>query len=174
MRGAAVRSAAFAYAAVDLAVIMAPSAALAVAAKKGGLSGSHGVDLLLASAAVGFLHAGVAFRRLTDETRVAARRLDVWIAAFDALVVLALGATLLLVIVLGGFAEQHAVLVNRGWAVVWLWIGVQLTAVAVAEVTGRWVFAWLEGGVRSGAVSRTHSAWLPAGHAHRRRTPTAG
>lgn len=140
----AIRLAAGVYAAADVAVIMAPSVVLAVAASKGGLSGSHGVDLVLASAAVGAIHAGIAFSRLIDEGRAAARRLDVWIAALDALVVLALGATLLLVVVLGGFATQHDALVSEGWSVVWLWIGVLVGAVALAELCGRSLFRWLE------------------------------
>lgn len=138
------RLAAGAYAAVDIAVLMAPSLVLAVTAEKGGLPGSHGIDLVIASGVVGLLHGAIAFSRLVDEGRVAARRLDVWLAAFDALVVLALGVTLLLIVVLGGFADAHAVLVNRGWAVVWLWIGVLLAAVALAEICGRLVFRWLE------------------------------
>lgn len=143
-RRSTIRLAAAAYAAIDVAVLMAPSVVLAVEARKGGLSGSHGVDLVLASAAVGAVHAGIAFSRLIDESRAAARRLDVWIAALDALVVLALGATLLLVIVLGGFADQHDVLISQGWSVVWLWIGVLGGAVVLAELSGRFLFRWLE------------------------------
>lgn len=127
---------------------MAPSVVLALTARKGGLSGLHGVDLLLGSGIVGTFHAVVAYRRLTDERRIAERAVDAWIAAVDALVVLALGATLLLVGVLGGFADEHAVLINRGWSVVWLWVGVQLVAVLLAEATGRLVFRWLEAGVQ--------------------------
>lgn len=141
------RLAAVAYAVADLAVIMAPSIVLAVTAHKGGLTTLHGLDLVLASAVIGMAHAVVAYLRLVDEARVAARRLDIWIAAVDALVVLALGATLLLIAVLGGFAEAHAVLVNRGWPVVWLWVGVQVVAVALSEAAGRLVFRWLEGAV---------------------------
>jgi Kef-type K+ transport system membrane component KefB len=138
------RVAAGVYAVVDVAVLLAPSIVLADAAQKGGLTGAHGIDLVIASAVVGLLHAGVAYRRLVDENRLAARRVDVWIAAVDSLVVLALAATLLLIAVLGGFAAQHAVVVNRGWPVVWLWVGVQLGAVVIAELTGRTVFRWLE------------------------------
>lgn len=132
------------YAIVDFAVIVGPAVVLATAARKGGLPGIHGVDLLVASAVVGGIHAGVAFARLTDEARAAARGVDVWIAAVDALVVLGLVGSLLLVAVLGGFAEHHAVLVNRGWPVVLLWTGVQLVAVVLAEAAGRFVFRWLE------------------------------
>ena len=72
------------------------------------------------------------------------RRADMWIAAFDALVVLALAATLLPAVVLWGFADEHASIADRGYPVVALWAGVQLVAVALAEVTGRAVFWWLE------------------------------
>lgn len=134
---------------------MAPSVVLAATAEKGGVTGLHGVDLVLASLGVGVCHAAVAFSRLLRETRLALRPLEVWIAAFDALVVLSLGATILMVVVLGGFAEQHAVLVNRGWDVVWLWVGVLLVAVALAQLTGRAVFRWLE-------AERTPSSSWPA------------
>lgn len=132
------------YAVADAAIVMAPSIVLAVTARKGGLPQSHGLDLVAVSAVLGLVHAAVAFVRLTNEALLAARGVDVWIAAFDALVVLALGGTLLLVAVLGAFAEQHAALINRGWSLVWLWIGVQAVAMVLAEVTGRSVFRWLE------------------------------
>lgn len=143
---AAVWLAALGYAAVDVAVVMAPSLVLALAANKGGLEDSHGIDLVVASAAVGVPHAAVAFRRLVAERRSAKAALDVWVAAVDALAVLGVGSTLLLIVVLGGFADAHAVLVNRGWSVVWLWLGVQLIAVGLAELTARLTFRWLERG----------------------------
>lgn len=172
-----IRLAAVVYAVADLAVLMAPSVVLAVTARKGGLSGGHGLDLVLASVGVGVIHAGIAFSRLTNESRVAARRLDVWIAALDALVVLALGATLLLILLLGGFAAQHDVLVNEGWSVVWLWIGVLLGAVALAELCGRYLFRWLERAaldtpgdpsVRHVVQTRVPSEQLPQRHGAQR------
>ena len=99
---------------------------------------------MVASALIGSIHAAIVRSRLRDETRHAHRVVDVWISEFDSLVVLALGATMLLVIVLGGFAEQHAVLVNNGWPVIALWAGVQTVAVVISELTGRVVFWWLE------------------------------
>jgi hypothetical protein len=140
----AVRAGAVAYAVADVAVLVAPSVVLALEARKGGISGFHGLDLVVVSGVVGVVHAIVVVRRLLGEVRTAVRPLDVWIAATDSLVVLAIAVNVLLIAVLGGFAEQHAVLVNRGWWVVWLWVGVQGAAVAVAEGTGRVVFAWLE------------------------------
>lgn len=131
-------------AAVDFGVIVAPSVVLSVTARQGGLPGSHGRDLLVASGIIGLVHAKVVLDRLRDEVTHAGRLADVWIAAFDSLVVLALGATLLLLAVLGGFAEQHAALLNEGWPVLLLWVGILLVAVAIAEVSGRAVFRWLE------------------------------
>lgn len=144
IRRAAGEVAAATYAAVDLAVIMAPSIVLSSSAYRSGVSGSPGMDLLVASAAVGAVHAVIAWARLRSETRLAARRLDVWIASFDSLVVLAVGVTLLMVIVLEGFAGEHAVLINEGWPVIGLWLGVLLLAVALSELTGRLLFRWLE------------------------------
>ncbi len=141
---AAGEAAAGAYAAIDLAVIMAPSVVLSTSAYRSGVSGSPGLDLVLASAAVGVPHAVIAWSRLRDETRTAARRLDVWIASFDALVVLAVGVTLLMITVLEGFAGEHAVLINEGWPVLALWLGILLLAVSVSELTGRFLFRWLE------------------------------
>jgi hypothetical protein len=132
------------FAAVDFLVVIAPSVVLAVTARQGGLPQSHGFDLVVASALIGAIHAAIVRARLRDETRHAHRVVDVWISAFDSLVVLALGATMLLVIVLGGFAEQHAVMVNNGWPVIWLWSGVQVAAVVISELSGRLLFWWLE------------------------------
>ena len=132
------------YAAVDFAAIMAPALYLKVAADRGGLDDDKGVDLLVASAVIGTAHALLAWWRLRSEERVALRRFDLWIAAVDALVVLALGATLLLIAVLHGFADEHASLADRGYPVVALWVGIQLLAVSAAEATGWFVFWWLE------------------------------
>ena len=71
-------------------------------------------------------------------------RADIFIAAIDALVVLAFSTTMLVLVVLAVFADEHAAIANRGFPVVVLWIGVQLVAVALAEATGRFVFWWLE------------------------------
>ena len=58
--------------------------------------------------------------------------------------VLALSSSLLVLGVLEHFAVEHAAIANRGIPVVGLWFGLQLLAVAMAEVTGRAVFWWLE------------------------------
>ena len=132
------------YAAVDFIVILTPALAVKLASDRGGMGDAEGTDLLVASAVLGAAHAVLAWVRLRWEERVAARRADMWIAAFDALVVLALGATLLLVAILYRFADEHASLVDRGYPVVALWTGVQLAAIAAAEITGWFVFWWLE------------------------------
>lgn len=132
------------FAVLSLLVVLAPSLVLAGEAHQGGLPRSQGFDLVAASALIGTVHGAIVWRRLRDETRHAHRVVDVWISAFDALVVLAFGATVLLVIVLGGFAEQHSTLVNDGWPVIALWSGVQVSAVLISELTGRAVFWWLE------------------------------
>lgn len=132
------------YGAVDLLVILAPAVALKLAADRGGMGDLNGMDLVLASAALGVVHALVAGSRLRSEERMAVRRADMWIAAVDALVVLTLAATLLPITVLWGFADEHASMANRGYPVVALWLGVQAVAVGIAELTGRFVFWWLE------------------------------
>ncbi len=138
------RLAAGLYAAVDCAVILAPALALKLAADRGGMGDLDGVDLIVASAVLGAIHAVIAGTRLRSEERTAVRRADMWIAAADALVVLALSATLLPITVLWGFADEHASMADRGFPVVALWLGVQVVAVGLAEATGRFVFWWLE------------------------------
>lgn len=132
------------YAIIDFLVIVAPAMALKIASDRGGMGDTKGMDLVAASVVLGVIHAVVAGSRLLDEERKAVRRADMWIAAVDALVVLAIAATLLPVVVLWGFADEHSSIANSGYPVVALWAGVQLVAVALAEVTGRVVFWWLE------------------------------
>ena len=132
------------YALVDWLVVMAPALAIQLAADRGGIGEADGLDLLLASAVVGTVHAAMAARRLRFEERTAERRADIWIASLDALVVLALGTTLLVLVVLVSFPDEHAALANRGFPVVLLWAGLQIVGVVLAEVTGRMVFRWLE------------------------------
>lgn len=132
------------YAALDFAVIVAPSLAVKAAADRGGMGGTQGMDLVVASTLLGAGHGVLAWSRLRSEERTAVRRGDLWIAAVDSLVVLALGATLPIIAVLYGFADEHASLADLGYPVVALWAGLQLLAVGAAEATGRLVFWWLE------------------------------
>jgi hypothetical protein len=151
------------YATACLAVVLAPAVALHLAASNGGMGDLEGVDLLAASMVVGTGQAVLAWTRLRAEERTAARRVDMWIAAGNALVVLALGATLLPLLVLLRFPDEHASMANRGYPVVALWTGLQLVAVVLAEIIGRLVFWWLE----PDAPTRWHPA-LPRRHVSRR------
>lgn len=132
------------YAAIDFVVIVTPALAVMVAADQGGMGDADGRELVVASILLGTVHAVVAWARLRSEERIAVRRADMWVAAVDALVVLALAATLLPLAVLYRFADEHASLVDRGYPVVLLWAGLQAVAVVASEVTGRVVFWWLE------------------------------
>ena len=145
-----------AYAVVDFLVIMAPALAVKLASDRGGMGDTKGLDLVVASAIIGTAHALVAGARLRTEKRTALRRPDMWIAALDALVVLMVAATVLPVVVLWGFAEEHASLADHGHPVVALWAGIQLVAVVLAEVTGRVVFRWLEPHPRPRFRVRSH------------------
>ena len=133
-----------AYALVAFGVVMAPSVAVWLAANKGGMGDGSGLDLVLASLLIGGWDAILSWRRLRDEERVAIRRADIWLASVIALVVQAFAATLLLVVVLHGFAEEHSWMANRDYPVIVLWAGIQLVAVLLAEGSGRLVFRWLE------------------------------
>jgi hypothetical protein len=143
MKGHALTAVLTAFATVHVVVASAPAVVLAVVARKGGLTGAHGFDLVAASVVLGTLHGSIVWHRLRTERRAGIRFADAWIAELDALVVLAASVTGLLYLVLGGFAPEHAAIVNRGWQVVWLWIGVLIAAIAVAEFTRSVVLGWL-------------------------------
>ncbi len=150
------------YAAIDFVVIVAPALAVMVAADRGGMGDADGRNLVVASILLGTVHAVVAWARLRSEERIAVRRADMWLAAVDALVVLALAATLLPLAVLYRFADEHASLADRGYPVVLLWAGLQGVAVVASEVTGRVVFWWLEPHepLRRSSVGRSDEAVL--------------
>jgi hypothetical protein len=124
-------------------VILVPAIAVQSGVFNAGV-GSMDTDVLAASVAVGAVHMVLAWRRLRDEERTATRRLHLWIAALNALVVLALSASVLLLLVLYWFPDEHASLANRGFPVFLLWAGVQGVAVLLAEATARFFFWWLE------------------------------
>lgn len=123
-----------AFATLHVVVTVAPAAVLAAVARKGGIQGAHGFDLLAISVLLGGLHASIVWRRLRIERRAGVRFVDACIAAVHALVALAASVTVLLFVVLGGFAPEHAALVNRGWEVVWLWMGLLVAAIAISEL----------------------------------------
>jgi hypothetical protein len=132
------------YAAACFAVVLAPALAVRWAVFRSDIRGVAGRDIVAASVVVGAGHAWVAWTRLRCEERTAVRRSHIWIASLNALVVLALSSSLLVLGVLEHFAVEHAAIANRGIPVVGLWAGLQLLAVAMAEATGRAVFWWLE------------------------------
>lgn len=132
------------YAAACFGAVLAPALAVRWAVFRSDIGGVAGRDLVAASVVIGAGHALVAWARLRCEKRTAARRSHIWIASLNALVVLALSASLLVLGVLGRFADEHAAIASRGLPVVVLWSGLQLTAVTLAEATGRLVFWWLE------------------------------
>ena len=142
------RSAAFVgvaiFSALHVLVLAGPATVLAMTADKGGLTSLHGFDLVGISLVIGAAHAYIVEHRLVPELREVDVRLDAFLAAFNALVVLALVTTGLLVGLLGGFARQHAAMLNDGWPVVGLWTLVLLGAVAAAELVRSLVLRWLE------------------------------
>lgn len=143
IRRATNRAVAGGFALAGLVVVLLP----AVAVQSGNLNagvGSLDDDVFVASALVGAVHMVLAWRRLLDEERTATRRLHLWIASLNALVVLALAASLLLLAILYAFPDEHASLANRGFPVSALWAGTQGVAVLLAEVTARAFFWWLE------------------------------
>lgn len=152
MRRQALTVALAAFATLHMVVTTAPAAVLAAVARKGGLAGAHGLDLVAASVVLGALHGSIVWRRLRTERRSGVRFVDAWIAELHALVVLAASVTALLFLVLGGFAPEHAAIVNRGWEVVWLWIGVLVAAIAAAELTRSASLWWLQ---REGSSDRS-------------------
>lgn len=132
------------YATACFGAVLAPALAVRWAVFRSDIVGVAGRDVVAASVVVGAGHALVAWVRLRCEERTAVRRSHIWIASLNALVVLALSASLLVLGVLEHFADEHAAIANSGLPVVVLWAGLQLVAVALAEVTGRAVFWWLE------------------------------
>jgi hypothetical protein len=124
-------------------VIVGPAFAVRWGGLRAGV-GSLDADILAASLAVAGVNTAVSWGRLRDEVRLAERRLHVSIASLDALVVLALGASLLLLVLLAWFPDEQASLADRGFPVVVLWAGSQLVAVLLAELTARFAFWWLE------------------------------
>jgi peptidoglycan biosynthesis protein MviN/MurJ (putative lipid II flippase) len=131
------------FALAGFAVILAPALFMRVGILDAGV-GSVDDDILIASVLVGLVHAVLAWYRLRDKERTRQRRAHVWIASLDALVVLALSASLLLLAVLISFPDELVSLGNRGFTVVTMWAAIQLVAVLLAETTARVVFWWLE------------------------------
>lgn len=142
--GLLARALAVVYALLDAAVIVAPAVAVRATGERVGIEGEYDVDLLVASALIGTVHGVIAWRRLVDEERATERAIDVWLASINALVVLAFCSTFLITGVLLGFTDIHALLAARGAPVVFLWAGVAIVAVVLAELTAHGVYRWLE------------------------------
>jgi hypothetical protein len=131
------------FALAGCAVVLAPALVMRVGVLDAGV-GSVDDDILIASVLVGLVHAVLAWNRLHGDEGTRQRRTYVWIASLDALVVLALGASLLLLAVLISFPDEHTSLGNRGFPVVTMWAAIQLVAVLLAEATARIMLWWLE------------------------------
>jgi hypothetical protein len=125
-------------------IVLAPAVAVRSEEVLNAGVGSIDDDILAACAAMGAVHMVLAWRRVRDEERIAARRLHIWIASLNALVVLALSASVLLLLVLYWFPDEQASLANRGFPVFLLLAGVQGVAILLAEATARLFFWWLE------------------------------
>ena len=137
-------AAAAAYALAVLVVVVAPAAVLVLAGARGGLGVTRqGFDLTVTSGLVGSAYAAVALRRLRRQETAERSRTDAWLAAAQALSVLALLSSLLLALMLLLAAPLQVVLADSELPLVALWAGGQLLAVAVAEVTERASFRWL-------------------------------
>ena len=125
-------------------VVLAPAVAVRSEEVLNAGVGSIDDDILATSAAAGAAYVVLAWRRLRDEQRIAARRLHVWIASLNGLVVLASSAPVLLLLILYLFPDEHASLANRGFPVFLLLAGVQGVAILLAETTARLFFWWLQ------------------------------
>lgn len=132
------------FAVLHLVALAAPAVMLAVAADKGGLPYAHGLDLVGASLVIGAASGSIVWRRLRREQQARVMFASVLIAEFDALVVLALLSTGLLIVLLGGLAPEHAAIVNNGWPIVLVWVATQLSAVGLTELIRSAVLRWLE------------------------------
>jgi hypothetical protein len=143
MRGRGLdRGVAAGFAVAGFAVLVAPAVVMRTGVLDAGV-GSMDDDVLLASILVGALHAALAWRRLRSEEQDYGRRAPLWIAALNALVALALAASLLLLVVLIVFPDEHLTFGNRGAPFVVLWAAIQLVAVGLAELTARATYRWL-------------------------------
>lgn len=140
-------AAAAAYALAVVAVVVAPAVVLVLAGARGGLGVTRqGFDLTVASGLVGLAYAVVALRRLRRQGTPERSRTDAWLAAAQALSVLALLSSLLLALMLLLAAPLQVVLADAELPLVALWVGGQLLAVGLAELTERASFRWLAAG----------------------------
>lgn len=121
-------------------VLVAPALLLQTEVLDAG-AGSLDDDLLVASVLAGGVHAVLAWRRMRAEPLGTSRA----IAAVNGLVVLALGASLLLLALLVAFPDEHFTLEHQDFPVVTMWAATQLVAVGLAEAAARVTYWWLSG-----------------------------
>jgi hypothetical protein len=138
-------------AALGFAVVVAPAVAMRWQLMDDGLGGIDS-DILIASIFMGLVHVVVSVW-MTRRSLVAHRRwTPVWLARINALVVLALSASLLLQAVLWYLPEEQHSLASRGFAVVLVWCGIQLVAIVLAEATAYGVLRWLRAPAAAAAL----------------------
>jgi hypothetical protein len=154
-----------AFAATGCAVIVAPVFAMGWGVLNAGIGSMDG-DVLTASLGMAAVHVAAVVHRRRHQRRTSGSRTRAWIASLNALVVLALSASVLLLLVLHTFPDEHASLASRGYPVTALWVGIQLVAVVLAEATARLVLRWLE------PASASRREWRPG--IDRRRTIDGG
>ena len=123
-----------AYGALVVGAAVAPALAFDSATARGGAARAAGVDLVLASAAVGVPYAVFVCRRLVRADRGATDR---WLSAVHGLVVLSLAASALPAAVLHASARLHARVADAEWPVLLAWSSVIGVAVLLAEGTRR-------------------------------------
>ena len=137
-------SAAAVYALAVCVAVLAPALVLARTASGGGAGRmAWPADVLVVSALIGGGYAVAAHRRLRRRVRHAGSTTNTWIAALDALVVLALCCTGILTVILHELGGLRADVGNVRGAVVVLWGVLLLVAVVVTEVADRALFRWL-------------------------------
>lgn len=167
-RSAADTAVAAGFATAGVAVLLAP----AVSTRWGGVDASVGSldkDILAASLVVSTAHLAAVGNRRRHERRTGCRRAHAWMASLNALVVLALSASLLVLGILYWFPDEHASIADRGLPIVLLWGGIQLVAVVLAETTARVVLRWLRPASPRGTTELTPSRTRHAGRLGRER-----
>lgn len=131
------------YAALVVAVLVAPSLVLDDATARGGAARGPGFDLVVVSALIGVAYAGAMLRSLARHGRDGERAADWWLSALHGLLVLALAASALPAAVLHTTSPLHARVVDAEWPVLLAWAAVLAVAMVMAEGARRWSLRWL-------------------------------
>jgi hypothetical protein len=135
-----------------LGATVAPAIAFDAATAQGGAERAPGIDLVLASAAVGVPYAVLLCRSLA-RPHDARRTTDQWLAAVHGLVVLALAASALPAAALHVSTRLHAPAADAEWPVLVGWAAVVAVAVLIGEGVRRVSLRWLAAEQRSSAAS---------------------